>query len=76
MTKESLIKKLKLLRREEPGKASVAEAIDVLIEAVEFLMNDQPERSKREDSFFCKHCKKYQPAEESLGLMCIQCRGN
>lgn len=42
-----LIKKLEFLRRDETkyySKASVAEAIDVLIECCEFIIHNQPER--------------------------------
>lgn len=53
MIKDELLKKLKRLRRHESeteSKASVCEAIDVLITSIEFLLNSyQPERSKRED---------------------------
>ena len=54
MKKETLLNRLKDLRRdetEEKPKASLFEAIDTLIISCEYLLNNQPERSKREDFF-------------------------
>ena len=51
MKKDEIMEKLKRLRRDEGegmGRATVSEAIDVLIQSCEYLLLDQPERPNPE----------------------------